>query len=488
MKTHFSIFLFLILITNHNLVANNIRVSNVTITDLNPDGNYAMVYFDLSWDNSWRTSSITSNWDAAWVFVKYRKVNETTWNHAILNRTDGTGSGDGHVEPANCNIASSNDTGTGGAHGVFIHADADKAQGTANYTGIKLRWNYGANGLADNEQVEISVMAIEMVYITQGSFYVGSGGGETKTFYKHPNLTGSNSIYQITSEGAIDVGTVEGNLCYTITTGGDQAGPIPATFPKGYNAYYCMKYEITQDQYVAFLNKLTIANATARAGFLQPHYRNTITKNITTNTYSTTNPYIPCNYLSAVEVAAYLDWAALRPMTELEFEKAARGPSTPVANEYAWGTTSYTTAAGISNPGLSNEIPVNSTTNSNIDIDLNGPMRVGCFGQGINTRVAVGAGYYGVMELSGNVHEVTVAVGSSIGRAYTGTHGNGALDVEGKADASNWPLNTNNGSSNRGGSFSSHPTNARISDRTSALTSALSNSATTGGRGVRTAP
>lgn len=99
MKTHFSIFLFLILssITNHNLVANNIRVSNVTITDLNPGDKYAMVYFDLSWDNSWLTSSITSNWDAAWVFVKYRKVNETTWNHAILNRTDGTGSGDGHV-------------------------------------------------------------------------------------------------------------------------------------------------------------------------------------------------------------------------------------------------------------------------------------------------------------------------------------------------------------------------------------------------------
>lgn len=490
MKTHFSIFLFLIFssITNHNLVANNIRVSNVTITDLNPGDKYAMVYFDLSWDNSWRTSSITSNWDAAWVFVKYRKVGEPTWNHAILNRTDGTGSGDGHIEPANCNIASSNDTGVGGAHGVFIHADADRAQGTVNYTGIKLRWNYGANGLADNQQVEISVMAIEMVYIPQGAFYVGSGGTEANAFYKYPTTT---NPYQITSEAAINVGATTDYLYYAVG-GGDQAGPIPAAFPKGYNAFYCMKYEITQDQYVAFLNKLTTTQASTenrgKVTKVLPENKNRNGISESSGIFSTTNPYVACNFLSAKDVAAYLDWAALRPMTELEFEKAARGPNTPIANEYAWGTATYTTATGVSTPGLSNEIPANSTANSNINTDSNGPMRVGCFGQGINTRTAVGAGYYGVMELSGNVHEKAVTAGSVDGRAFTGTHGNGVLDIDGKADATSWSLNVANGSCYRGGSYSQSLEHARISDRFSALIPATSTGSNAGGRGVRTAP
>ena len=30
---------------------------------------------------------------------------------------------------------------------------------------------------------------------------------------------------------------------------GDRTGPIPANFPKGYNAFFAMKYEITQEQF-----------------------------------------------------------------------------------------------------------------------------------------------------------------------------------------------------------------------------------------------
>ena len=47
---------------------------------------------------------------------------------------------------------------------------------------------------------------------------------------------------------------------------------------------------------------------------------------------------LPCNFLSWMDLAAYLDWAALRPMTELEFEKICRGPNPPIAGEYVWGT------------------------------------------------------------------------------------------------------------------------------------------------------
>ena len=71
-----------------------------------------------------------------------------------------------------------------------------------------------------------------------------------------------------------------------------------------------------------------------------------------------------CNWLSWADVAAYLDWSGLRPMTELEFEKACRGPNAPVAGEYAWGSNAgLVQATSIVNGGLSNEVPGNTDAN-----------------------------------------------------------------------------------------------------------------------------
>jgi hypothetical protein len=65
---------------------------------------------------------------------------------------------------------------------VFLStADAD-GTGTFSITGAQLRWNYGANSVADDATVDVKVFAIEMVYVPQGSFYVGSGGTETGRF------------------------------------------------------------------------------------------------------------------------------------------------------------------------------------------------------------------------------------------------------------------------------------------------------------------
>ena len=64
--------LLLILLINHATLANNLSVSNVSLTGLNTGSQYIMVKCDISWDNSWRTSSAPNNWDAAWVFVKFR--------------------------------------------------------------------------------------------------------------------------------------------------------------------------------------------------------------------------------------------------------------------------------------------------------------------------------------------------------------------------------------------------------------------------------
>jgi hypothetical protein len=93
------------------------------------------------------------------------------------------------------------------------------------------------------------------------------------------------------------------------------------------------------------------------------------------------------------------------------------------------------------------------------------------------------------LELSGNVWERVVTVANSDGRAFAGTHGDGALDSNGRADVSNWPSpSTAVGSGLRGGSWNAASTAARVSDRSSAATTTTSRGSDCGGRGERTAP
>ena len=488
-----------------SVAANNINVSNIRVTGQNTTAgennpaNYTLVQFDLSWENSWRTSSAPNNWDAAWVFVKYR-VGSGDWQHAWLNNTghsSGTGTSAtidaGLLTPGTAFHATTNP-----ALGVFIYRSAD-GTGTFSITGAQLRWNYGANGVADNATVDVKVFAIEMVYVPAGNFYVGSGGTETSAFYMYPTTT---NPYQITGEGAITVGTTDGNLYYPSSTyGGDQSGPIPANFPKGYAAFYCQKYEISQQQYVDFLNTLTSAQASTRYPNATTN-RHAIT--VSGGVYSTTNPYVACNFLSWMDGAAYSDWAGLRPMTELEFEKACRGTVTPVANEYAWGTATVASSAyTLENPGATNEgIASNYSTsagNASYDItdgSIDGPLRVGIFAANANNsgRITAGASYYGIMELSGNLWERAVTVGNATGRDFTGLHGNGALSTNGHANETAWPGLTSGevtgatGSGFRGGSWNDNATLLRVSDRTSAAFTLSFRNVKYGFRAVRVAP
>jgi formylglycine-generating enzyme required for sulfatase activity len=327
-----------------------------------------------------------------------------------------------------------------------------------------------------------------MVYVPQGSFYVGSGhagtgGSENGVFYTYPTIT---NAYLITSENAITVGTTAGNLFYPTSPGysGDQIGPIPAAFPKGYKAFYCMKYEITQAQYVEFLNKLTNAQASTRA-YTANQYRYNISGS--PGSYTTAYPYVACSYLGWSDISAYLDWAALRPMTELEYEKACRGPLAPVDGEFAWGNFTITQATGISNSGANNEIATPAAANCvyGSATNVQGPMRVGNFARATSTRESAGASYYGIMDLSGNLWEGgIITVGTPGGRAFTGIHGDGVLDASGNANVSNW---NSSGFGSRGGSWSDISDYDRVSDRYYA-TYAAGRSSIYGGRGVRTAP
>jgi len=168
--------ILLLLVLTGTLAANNIAISNLSLTDKNTTDHFTMVQFDISWENSWRTSSAPNNWDAAWVFVKYRKAGGE-WNHAWLNENGHTTPAGSIIMPGLVDPGSAFNATTNPGLGAFIYRSAD-GTGTFTNTGVQLRWNYGANGLTDADVAEIKVFAIEMVYVPQGAFAAGSGGIE----------------------------------------------------------------------------------------------------------------------------------------------------------------------------------------------------------------------------------------------------------------------------------------------------------------------
>lgn len=520
--------LFICLSFYHKGKANDIAIGPITLVNQdisagpNNASNFTFVNFNLSWENSWRTDIAPNNWDAAWVFIKYR-IAGGLWQHAHLNDT-------GHVLPMAATYHegllhpdSTFNSASNPCLGVFIYRSAVGA-GTFNLDDVMLRWNYGANGVNDNDLIEIQVFALEMVYVPQGAFYIGSGGDESGAFYTYPITPPPPPTtpppFLISNEGAINVGATNGYLNYTSNSNfGDGSGPIPDLFPKGYNAFYAMKYELSQNQYVDFLNTLTYnqqlsrvsmdANALVGDGVLYTGnaYRNSIV--IQTVGYLDSIPasfacdynqndifnepndgqWIACNYLSWADIASYLDWSALRPMTELEFEKLARGTISPVANEYAWGNLTISSGSTFLNTATALE----SFSNVGANVVYNagntqGPARVGAFANDTTTRAESGAGYYGAMELSGNLHERTITIGEPEGRVFNGLHGNGLVDNNGNFDVSNWPALDAIGAGFRGGSWNNGALSLRLSARNIAAFIIDDRGQNDTGRGVRSVP
>jgi formylglycine-generating enzyme required for sulfatase activity len=159
----------------------------------------------------------------------------------------------------------------------------------------------------------------------------------------------------------------------------------------------------------------------------------------------------------------------------MEFEKFCRGPLTPVNSEYAWGTTSRAvnpyalSSGGQGEESISANYSV-SAGNANYlstSSTVNGPMRVGIFSANASNtgRIASGSSYWGIMELSGNLHERCVTLSNAAGRAFTGVHGDGMLDSSGYANVSQWPGTNATGIICRGGSWNDPEIMMRVSDR-----------------------
>ncbi|MBU3744170.1 MAG: hypothetical protein FGM61_06410, partial [Sediminibacterium sp.] len=178
-----------------SLFANNIVVSSISLTGRNTSTQSVRVQFNLSWDNSWRTTSAPFNWDAAWVFVKYKIGTTGDWKHATLATA-------GHTIPS---IAS---TTQNDAAGIFIYRSG-VGTGTFNPTAIQLIWNYGSDGVSNDAKITVRVYAMEMVYHPPGGFQVGSGAINNGEFRRANDVTASAPASTFTITGTNP--TLQGN-------------------------------------------------------------------------------------------------------------------------------------------------------------------------------------------------------------------------------------------------------------------------------------
>jgi hypothetical protein len=487
MKTTFLSLCFIAVILP-KLSANNVTMSNISLTDQYIVNHTCNIKFDIGWENSWRTSTtVPGNWDACWVFAKYR-VAGGPWHHCTLSTNINE-----YYFPSASMITPATD-----AKGFFIYRSQD-GNGNNNWTEIKFLWKYGLDGVNDDAEVEVKLFAIEMVYITQGDFYIGDGNGtneSTYAFHVTDNLalqinTTMVPNIKVDSWSTYDDASLKSGIGIKGDGGldNDNDGTIDnAYWPTGYRPFYIMKYETSQEQYTEFLNTLTRTQQQARIAtdisgtsitniFVMSNTTSPLPGNVIR--CASTIPASPqpvnffcdfnvngqvetcdgqtlvCDFLNWPDLCAYADWAGLRPMTELEYEKATRGPNTPVYGEYAWGNTNIsmagTSQSNYACPNSNIVLNPNENTGRAMTYEISGAItglrRCGEFASSSvnHTRQESGAGYYGVMEMSGSMSEPAVTLGNVAGRSYQAINGNGELNAGGYADVDYWPgINGNN--------------------------------------------
>jgi hypothetical protein len=518
--------------------ANNIEISNVSFINAGAQGNY--VKFDVKWDNSWRVSTGQANYDGAFVFFKYKTVSGQ-WRPFYFT----TLAGSLNALPAGFEIGVNDNS-------LFVYrAATNLGVGSVIIPNIQV-----ATTGSVPFNIEIRGYAIEMVYIPQvlSNISLGDGDGVTESPYAihilGTNYAGVTGSLSFNIDAGVDDGALTAPNLFNMGFGNNGNGlslygGLVATEFANYPTLgkaWCMKYEITQGAYRDFLNSLNLTQQTTRTAnvptsamgtgalAISGSNRNYLEISVpsvsgSAATYgcdasgndiydeATDGEFVACNYLSWPDIAAWLDWSGLMPMTEIQFERICRGHTAaqftnpPILGEYAWGTTTLNSAAGsVANPFSASEIVANSSTvlgNANyVSLAANGPLRNGIFATTTSNRITSGASFFGVMDMSGNLAEACVGIGSLAGRSFSKTgsiYGDGYLSISGNANVSFWAGTASSsnvettageciygfGTKNRGGDFSTPNNYLRISDRSDGQVS-TSRASYQGGRGVFT--
>jgi formylglycine-generating enzyme required for sulfatase activity len=442
-----TLIVILFLAFNFQSFANNLIVGTPSIS-----GN--TLTFTIKWDNSWNVTTGPSNWDAVWIFVKRQTCvsgAESPWIHAELASSGQTITG----SELQVDLAADR-------AGVFIRRSA-AGMGNITQATVTLTLNSAIN--TDN----IGVYGMEMVNVPEGQFYIGDGhpnAGDWQINFTDGNTFNPKLITQAIQQSGIGTS----NNYSRVNSGSNTAlGP---NFPLGYNSFYCMKYEITTAQYVAFLNTLTYnqqlrivrnANQTppesAQGTLINNTYNGyrieiktpgdgtaTLTPAVFANDATDDNNFDQSDDglglavgLGTKQFLSYMDWAALRPMTEFEFEKACRGPVYPVVNESSWGSTDYLAFNNFTvNNRLTSSETLSGTGLGMANIQTNMNYRVGISATATSNRVKAGATYYGILDMTGGMLECVVGFHNTDYSTFSTTNGDGNITSLGFSDVVGW--------------------------------------------------
>lgn len=514
MKIRLAVYFFLLCILVQPCFGSNLQITNIQAISTSE------LKIKIAWDNSWRSNEQGDNHDAVWIFVKTKDCTSNTpvWLHGDLGAS-------GHVAGSGLEIMTVPDN-----KGLFIRRSTEGSGNiAATDVTIKLANTYNLSN------VSFEIIGIEMVYVPAGPLYIGGNlntisNNTSETFtddrssFGNSSLSAFSGVTKIANENTTlqtsdfkphDVGT------HTYTT-------IPQTYPKGTMAMYCMKYELTQGQYCHFLNLLEEAQQNVRiqnqnaaqdkyafGGGTTPFDRNFIRKmvnignGVTTSIWGmedgTQNPinyalqngaHVAMNLISFEDLLAYLDWSALRPMTELEYEKLVRGQLPNTGYKYPWGNQNLSLSGSIyslANAGTPLEYVNSLSANANFSTR---PNRVGALAYYPPTiyvpdpflpRHYTGASPWGILDLLGNVSELCYPIGAV---TFTGNLGDGNLNSNGDMNVTNWPIGTDMAMRRGGGyncSSSLYTVLYRENPIATSLKSATQSTITNdnGGRGVR---
>ncbi|MEL6560116.1 MAG: hypothetical protein AAFQ94_18140 [Bacteroidota bacterium] len=397
--------------------ANNLKIENIVFDQL-----AGTLSFDISWENSWNIDA--DYHDAVWIFAKYKTSNSNQWKPLVIDDGGGNVSS---ISGADLDFIPKR-VGFIAKSSIVSASQKDIPATTVTISGLSVS---GVNP-------SIKVFGTEMVYVPEGSFQAGDGSSADSRF-----------VIGLTDPELIIPAVINENTTTVyIANFPFSTIDLNADFPTGYKSFYCMKYEVTQQQMVDYLNTLNrkqlsffrknesfkyFLNSSDvplnRMGIAVKEsspIRNVVFgMDLNNNGVFDENDdggSLACNYLNTSTLYAYLDWAALRPMSELEYEKAARGFDEPIEDDFAWGSTLFLSAVSDSTKNAGTPDEVNMTDRMNIASGF-GPLRVGFASRESTDRIGSGNSYYGISNLSDNLSETVVEV---LYRAFSrNAHGDG---------------------------------------------------------------